>query len=130
MAVAWCFADERHAGAEAILDSLSQSAQAIAPSIWPFEVANALLIGERRNRISVAQVTLLLRHLGNLPITLDPVQTESAFERILPFARQERLTEYDATYLELAIREGLPLATLDADLRRAARKVGVRLAEM
>lgn len=115
---------------ETILDSLSQNAEAIAPSIWPFEVANALLVGEWQNRISLAQVTLLLKRLSDLPIALDPARTENAFERILPFARQERLTEYDAAYLELAIREGLPLATLDADLRRAARKAGVRLAEM
>lgn len=130
MTVAWCFPDEHLAGAEAILDSLSQSAEAIAPSIWPFEVANALIIGERRNRISVAQVTLLLRRLRDLPIALDPARTENVFERILPFARQEHLTEYDAAYLELAIREGLPLATLDADLRRAARKAGISLVKM
>jgi predicted nucleic acid-binding protein len=90
-------------------------------------VANALLSGEKRQRITIAQVTSILRAIADLPISIDPVQMDHAFQQILPLARQSNLTEYDAGYLELALRLNLPLATLDAQLRRAAQSIGVPL---
>ena len=125
--LAWCFPEESTTHTEAILDLLANGAEAIAPPIWPFEVANALLAGERRKRVTVAQVTSLLSRIAELPISVDPVRVDRAFERILSFARQEQLTEYDAAYLELALRESLPLATLDDRLRQAARSAGIAL---
>jgi predicted nucleic acid-binding protein len=127
VALAWCFPDEGSAGSEAILDSLTSSAEALVPCIWPHEVANALIAGERRKRITLAQITSALTILNALPIALDPIHTAHAFERILPLARQHQLSEYDASYLELALRETLPLATLDDALRRAAKNAGIAL---
>lgn len=106
---------------------MADGAQAIVPAIWPFEVANALLSAERGSRLSMAQVTAALRNLTLLPITKHAVQVESLFGDVLAVARQGQLTEYDAAYLELALREAIPLATLDDRLRRAARDAGVSL---
>src|SRR5436305_8708431 len=127
VALAWCFPDESSAGAERLLDSMADGSKAIVPAIWPFEIANALLTAERRKRLSMAQVTSTLKELALLPITIDDVQVESVFGEVLAVARQGQLTEYDAAYLELALREALPLATLDDRLRRAARNAGVSL---
>jgi len=127
VALAWCFPDESSPYTEAILDRLASGGAAIVPAIWPFEVANALLVAERRGRVSMAQVTNFLQRITNLPIALDPSRVDRAFGPILLAARSEKLTEYDAAYLELAIRESSPLATLDAELRRGARATGVAL---
>jgi predicted nucleic acid-binding protein len=127
VALAWCFPEESSPGAEKLLDSLAGGSTAIIPPLWPFEVANALLTAERRKRVSMAQVTAILKKLALLPIAVDAVQVESVFGDVLAVARQGQLTEYDAAYLELALRESLPLATLDDQLRREARNAGVRL---
>lgn len=127
VALAWCFPEEATNGTEAILDSLTDGSEALTPAIWPFEVANALLVGERRKRITVAQVTSVLQRIAALPVSLDSVRVDRAFDQILSSARQEQLSEYDAAYLELALRESLPLATLDDSLRRAAMQAGVAL---
>lgn len=128
--LAWCFPEESSAGSEAILDLLTAGGEAVAPSIWPHEVANALLVGERRKRITLAQITSALATINALPIVLDSIQVVHVFERILPLARQHQLTEYDASYMELALRKGLPLATLDEGLRRAAKNAGIELAKI
>jgi|SRR5580700_1994165 predicted nucleic acid-binding protein len=127
VAVAWCFEDESTAFTESVLSLLEEGAEAVVPSIWPLEIANALLIAERRKRIALAQVTALLHHIAGLPISVLPIDATQAFEQILSVARQQSLTEYDAAYLELALHQGLPLATLDADLRRSAKATGVGL---
>jgi predicted nucleic acid-binding protein len=125
--LAWCFPDEHTSYAEATLDLLANGVEATSPAIWPFEVANALLAGENRKRVTVAQVTSILRRIADLPITVDPVKLSDAFQQVLPLARQTRLTEYDAAYLELALRLGLPLATLDGKLRQSAKDAGIAL---
>ena len=125
VALAWCFPDESTPAAEKLLDFMADGANAVVPAIWPFEVANALLTAERRKRFSMAQVTAALSNLTLLPIAIDAVHVESVFGDVLAVARQGQLTEYDAAYLELALRETLPLATLDDQLRRAARNAGI-----
>jgi predicted nucleic acid-binding protein len=125
--VAWCFEGESTSFSEGVLDLLSAGMEVLTPAIWPFEVANALLVAERRKRIKMAQVTALLRRIAGLRVSVEPIQTSSAFNQILSIARQNNLTEYDAAYVELALREGLPLATLDAELRTAARHLGITL---
>ena len=125
--LAWCFADEATTYTEAVLDLLANGAEAVAPAIWPFEVANAVLTGERRKRITLAQVAPILQRIADLQIFVDPIRVDRAFGPTLLLARKEQLTEYDAAYLELALREGLPLATLDDRLRRAARTAGIAL---
>jgi predicted nucleic acid-binding protein len=125
VAVAWCFEDESTKFTEGVLDLLSTGAEAITPAIWPLEVANALLVAERRKRITVAQVTALLARIAGLPILVQSIQPNHAFGRILAVARQQGLSEYDAAYVELALREALPLATLDDSLRRSAKLSGI-----
>jgi predicted nucleic acid-binding protein len=125
--VAWCFDDESTPFTEEILDLLSAGAEGIVPGIWSLEVANALLVAERRKRISLAQVTALLGRIVQLPVSVETIEPDRAFSQILSVARQYQLTEYDAAYLELALRKGLPFATLDDRLRQAARMAGIRL---
>jgi predicted nucleic acid-binding protein len=72
--LAWCFEDEATSFTEAVLDLLSREAEAIAPPIWPFEVANALLMGERRKRLTNTQTGSLLRRIADLPISVDAVR--------------------------------------------------------
>lgn len=127
VAVAWCFEDEATKFTEGVLDLISAGAEALVPSIWPLEVANALLAGERRQRIALAKVTALLFRIAGLPISVRQSDSRRAFEQILPMARQHGLSQYDAAYLELAVREGLALATLDGDLQRVAKAMGVEL---
>lgn len=127
VAVAWCFEDEATEFTEGVLDLLSAGGEVFVPSVWPLEVANALLVAERRKRIPLAKVTALLIRIAGLPISVRPTDLKQSFEQILSLARQQELSQYDAAYLELAVREGLPLATLDGELQRAAKAVGVEL---
>jgi predicted nucleic acid-binding protein len=127
--LAWCFEDESAALPERVLDILEAGTEMLTPSIWPLEVANALLTAERRKRVTNAQATVFLQRISKLPILVEPVSPGRAFEHILQVARQYELTEYDAAYVELALRQALPLATLDAKLRRAARTAGLTLVE-
>src|SRR5271156_169947 len=117
VAVAWCFEDESSDFADGILELLRTGSEAITPAIWPLEVANALVIAEWGKRISEAQVISQLSDLRRLPVLIEPMDLARAFDQILSVARQRHLTEYDATYLELALRRALPLATLDKQLR-------------
>ena len=127
--LAWCFEDESAALPERLLGILETGTEMLTPSIWPLEVANALLMAERRKRITNAQATTFLRRISKLPIVVLPTPPERAFDHILPVARQHQITEYDAAYVELALRQALPLATLDAKLRRAAYSAGIALVE-
>ncbi len=127
VALSWCFQDESSDFADGILDLLRTGSEAITPAIWPLEVANALVVAERHKRISEAQVTSHLRDIRRLPVEIEATDLARAFDLILSVARQRNLTEYDAVYLELALRRSLPLATLDSHVRRAARQAGVLL---
>lgn len=111
VALAWCFPDEDEPYAQSVLDSLA-SATALVPSLWHLEVANPLLMGERRKRSTEADTATWLGFLTALPITVDEETHLRAWGDVLRLARTHALTVYDADYLELAVREGLPLATL------------------
>ena len=130
MTVPWCFEDENTPFTEGVLDLLSPGTEVLTPAIWPFEVANALLVAERRKRITVAQVTALLRRITGLPISVEPIEARYAFEQVLSVARLQNLNEYDAAYLELALRAGLLLATLDDKLKQADRLVDVGIVKI
>jgi predicted nucleic acid-binding protein len=119
----WGFEDEADDYADSILDRMP-SLQAYVPSLWSLEVANVLLVGERRKRTTPADTSRFLAILGTFPITVDE---EQAWADTLHLARAHNRSAYDAAYLELAIRRGLPLATLDAKLKAAANAVGVPL---
>ena len=125
--VAWCFEDEATPLTEGILDLVAKGATLVVPTVWPLEVANAMLSAERKKRINIAQATAFLRRVAAFPISIDPMPFGRAFEQILSVGRQHELTAYDAAYLELALREALPLATLDEDLGRSANRAGVGL---
>jgi len=124
--MAWCFADELDAYADGILDALSES-EAIVPALWSLEVANTLLQGERRRRLTVADGQHFLDLLEGLPIRLDSETATRATGATLAIAREYRLSIYDAAYLELAMREGVALATADKKLRNASKSAGVPL---
>ena len=128
--VAWCFSDEGTRFTEGVLDMMAADSEALVPSVWPLEVANALVTAERRKRISVAQASAFLMRLSGFSISIDPIRMDRAFNQILYNARERKLTAYDAAYLELALREGLPLATIDRDLRHAANSLGLPLLEV
>jgi predicted nucleic acid-binding protein len=119
----WAFKDEAHPEAAEALGRL-RSDEAHVPGLWWFEVRNTLLMGERRGRIDEAGTAAFLGDLALLAIVPDRAPNES---QVLSLARQNRLTVYDAAYLELAQRRSLPLATLDTALRKAAAAVGVPL---
>jgi len=125
--VAWCFAEEANKISERALDLLYAGAEAVVPALWPFEVANALLVAEQRKRISGSIITALLDRFASFQVSVEPGDAVRTFGQILLLARQQNLTVYDAAYLELASRRALPLATLDDQLRRAARHAGVPL---
>ena len=99
-----------------------QSDGAVVPRHWLFEVANSLLVAERRGRLETGEVTLLLGQLDSLSIQIDEA---CDIDRALELAQEHELTVYDAVYLELAMRRELPLATLDGDLDHAAATAGV-----
>lgn len=122
--MAWVFSDEATEATNQLRDSLVES-RAFAPSLWPVEVANVLLVATRRNRIRVDDWREIRASLEALPIEIDPVTTSRAWGTSLELARTHQLSVYDAMYLELAMRLQLPLATLDRALHRAARTVGV-----
>jgi predicted nucleic acid-binding protein len=124
LSLAWYLEDEQNTYADAVLDVLSHM-EAVVPPLWPYEVANGLWMAERRGRTTVTHVQRVLALLQPLPIRVDLAAHERARGEVLALARQEGLTCYDAAYLELAMREGLPIATLDRQLREAAARVGV-----
>lgn len=124
VAVAWCFDDESTPAAWALLERL-RAEPGHAPALWALEVGNILLGAEKRRRITQARTAEFLGILGDLDIRVDPEPPGRAFRDVLPLARSQGLTTYDACYLELAMRLGLPLATKDSALARAATALSV-----
>jgi predicted nucleic acid-binding protein len=125
--MAWCFEDETTEYTESVLTKLSKGAAAAVPTIWPYEVTNVLIFAERQKRIPQSKVVQFLKELQSFDITIDPQNPARIFHDVLSVAKIHKLTAYDAAYLELALREGLPIATLDVSLRRAAKTAGVKV---
>jgi predicted nucleic acid-binding protein len=123
--MSWCLKDSRDDFSDSILDMLS-TREAVVPIICPFEVANVLLVAERRRRLTQADTGQFLTLLTSLPIRIDHGPQNLALNEILVLGRQYGLSAYDAAYLELAIREGLPLVTRDTALRGAASRCGIK----
>lgn len=126
VAVSWCFVDESDEWTDGILDLLT-SREAIVPELWHSEVANVMVHCERKGRITVAQSTAFLHRLTLLPIRVQSISLKEYFSDVLHLARRTGLTSYDAIYLHLSLREGLPLVSKDQALRAAARNAGVSL---
>jgi predicted nucleic acid-binding protein len=127
--VAWCIPEERTSRTQALLDKVIE-AGAVVPFHWWIEVGNALLVATRRARISVAQRQTALTQLDALQLMTDPETLDRLWTATLDLADRFRLTLYDACYLELALRRGLPLATLDRDLTAAGQALGLTLLDV
>jgi predicted nucleic acid-binding protein len=122
--MAWYFRDEADPYARAVRKALAR-VTAVVPVLWPIEVVNILVLGERRGRSTAAGATRWLDYLRRLPIRIDTETPARAWTELLHVARSCELSAYDAAYLELALRLGLPLASLDEPLNRAAASAGV-----
>lgn len=126
--VPWVFASEATKATDAMLDALAGGAKAWVPALWHLELANVLLGARRRNRIDQAGIEKFLSVLRVYDIEVDPETVTVAWSKTLALANSSGLSVYDAAYLELALRRGLPLASLDAALRTAIKKAGGLLA--
>lgn len=127
IALAWCFEDEATVETDMLMEVVRTDG-ALVPTIWHLELANVLMQAEKRNRLSAADVVARLELMAVLPITTDQETGRRAWRETLSIARAEKLTSYDAAYLELALRKALPLASLDRALIAAARRLGVKTA--
>jgi predicted nucleic acid-binding protein len=126
VALAWCFHDEQDPYADAIAARFP-AVDLIVPSLWHLEIANIFVVAERRGRATQADTQTWLGFLTSLAVTVDGETVTRAWADTLSLARAHNLTSYDAAYLELALRLGIPLATLDSQLKSAAQAVGVPL---
>lgn len=124
IAATWCFKEEATDYTENILNAVSGLIGAVAPRLWAYEIRNSVLSGVRRKRITSTDADEFLESLLDLHITLtDPV----SYDDVFILAHRYGLTVYDASYLDLAIRESIPLASLDNELIRAVPLAGVRI---
>jgi predicted nucleic acid-binding protein len=126
--ISWCLEAEQDEYADAVLESLD-TGEALAPAVWPLEAGNVLIAAERRQRLNRAATVRFLELLAALPIRVEQESPERMLKEILSLAREQGLSTYDASYLDLAMRRGLPLATRDAALAEAARRCGIPLFE-
>jgi predicted nucleic acid-binding protein len=129
VAMRWLLASSKASDqkyAETVLKSLAH-AEAIVPNLWHLEAANVLLGATNRKEIEISAVERFTVQLENLPIAVDTLTANQVFGHTMSLARAYRLSSYDAAYLELALREGLPLATLDKDLLKAAKRSNIEI---
>ena len=128
--MAWLLGDTKPTDrlyAQKVLNALKDpDTQAAVPTIWALEIANVIVRAEAKHLVSEAQSGAFLEMLSSASINSDHATFAAALNDTLQLARRYRLSAYDASYLELALRCALPLATLDVDLNKAARKAGVR----
>lgn len=122
VAMAWCFDDEASPATDAVLEQ-AVAGGCLMPALWRAEVANVLLVAERRGRITAAQRDRFLALLDQIPAAIEPTAPDSA--ALIWLAEKHQLSAYDAWYLWLAARNGGTLATIDTRLAAAARAAGV-----
>ena len=122
--MSWCFKNETNQYADAVLDRLLEST-AFVPSIWPLEVVNVLLVAERKKRLKEADSVRFITLLSQLPIVVEYERTERIMKDLLALSRTNNLSSYDACYLDLSMRRGIAIATLDTQLKKAAKKTDV-----
>lgn len=120
----WCFKDETDRYSDAVLELLLAN-EGLIPSLCPYEITNVLLVAERRKRLTNADSVQFINLLESLPIRVDPQPSDHMMNELLALSRRYKLSAYDSAYLALAMREGLPLATRDDALKKAAKKCGV-----
>jgi predicted nucleic acid-binding protein len=126
VALAWCFPDESSDYADRVLVAL-EGHELVVPAIWGLEITNALLVGERSKRLGPSEIRRFALLLESLPVLNDAQPFTELVNDVLPLARDYGLSAYDAAYLEVAIRYGAELATLDKKLQKAAQSAGVQM---
>jgi predicted nucleic acid-binding protein len=126
MTLSWCFEDEVSPAGQSVLERLADDV-AITPAVWSSEVANGLRSAERRGRIGESELPGVAQLLRSLPIRTEELPLRRALADVLPLARALAISAYDASYIELAQRNGVPLATADDALASAAVAAGVDL---
>ena len=127
VAIAWVHPAQATPESDAMLDRLTEGDALVVPALWPLEVANALTVLRRRRKLTPDEARTAIEILRELPAIIDHEAAAVAFTRLTDLASEHDLTIYDATYLELAIRRQLPLASNDARLKQAAIRSGVHL---
>ena len=127
VAIAWVHPAQATVDTDAMLDHLAAGDSLVVPALWALEVTNALTILRRRRKLTADETRMAINILRDLPMTIDHEGTAVAFTRLVDLAWEHGLTVYDATYLELAIRRKLPLASNDVHLKQAATRSGVTL---
>lgn len=125
--LAWSFEDEASSYTESLLNQMQNGANASVPPHWPVEVLNVLVLGKKKGRITEEKLQSFLLLLNSLSIQIAPNYDFAQLNRIRTLAEKHKLTAYDAAYLELALRRREPIASLDEDLRKAAKAEGVQL---
>ena len=125
--LAWCFEDEATDWTDSLLDRLRAGDRIMVPAHWPTEISNGMVLALRRKRIQPGRPALFWDALAILPIGVEPPLSPLQAKAVLALCALHGLTAYDATYLELAKRKDLPLATLNTDLIRAASAEGIAL---
>jgi predicted nucleic acid-binding protein len=125
-AMAWFMPDEITPESETLRRRVTDEGAAV-PVLWRLEIGNTFLLAVRHRRISLDQRIGALEQLATLPISIDDETLTHAWGDTLAIAERFRLTLYEACYLELALRRGLPLASLDRDLRKAAVPLNIEL---
>jgi predicted nucleic acid-binding protein len=125
--VAWAVHSQASAATDELLDRVAAGTPLVVPTLWPFEVANSLLVLLRRKKLLAAERNRAIATLARLPLVVDDDGPRIALGRISELAAEHGLSVYDATYLELAVRRKLPLASRDKALRKAAQGCHVKL---
>mgnify|MGYP002717179666 CR=1 FL=1 len=129
VAMRWHLESEKQSDqdyADAVLVSLAES-DAFVPNLWHLEATNVLLGAENRGDTTLGEIERFIAQLESLPLHVDPLTARQSFTRNMSLARAYKLSSHDAAYLELAVREGLPLATLDENLLKAAKKADIAI---
>lgn len=127
VSAAWCFSDESNDYTEGVFSAIETHGRGIAPALWPLELANSLVVAERKKRVTAEKRNIFLASLAELDIEVELQATERIFTTAIELATTHGLSVYDAAYLELALRRQLPLASQDQALIRAATQAGISI---
>ena len=127
VALCWFFEGQKTAYTEAVFECMAKGDEALVPVVWPLEVVNSLVVAARQKTITATQLETFVADLKELPVEVDLEGVGRAYSSVLRISRQHQLSSYDAAYLDLALVEGLPLATLDKNLGASAKRAGVEL---
>ena len=126
VALAWCFPDEANDYADKVLVAL-EGRSILVPALWPIEITNALVVAERRKRIIQSSIRRFIELLSELTVIMVAQSATESARNILPLAREYNLSAYDAAYLDVALRDDAPLATLGKKLQEAGRTAGIEI---